>query len=237
MSFSPQQHQLWVTNFFSGKIREFFYHLRWVVRCCDESMVDFRAQRPTAGPSHEEVLYAYSALTNTVMTLKDGGSTFLEPKIDWSDIDQLRHGLFMHECRNAATHDGHPVISGWADGKFFVPSNIKRYDNKSRFVQIAVPSADVRTFCLEFAKDFAELLERRLRPLQGTVGATNALADLDEILQSNLIPQEVRNSLQENKNALAAQLAQAKTYPIDAAIALLIEIQHYCDAQLAVTPS
>lgn len=121
MRLTQDQHRLWVSSFFKSKVKEFDFFLRSVVECCDQSMDRFHKGQQGNEQTESRIVYTFSAFSNTVQSLKDSGSTFLKPKIVWSDIEGLRHGTFIWLSRNAATHDGNPVISGWADGRYFVP--------------------------------------------------------------------------------------------------------------------
>ncbi len=152
MRLTQDQHRLWVSSFFKSKVKEFNFFLRSVVECCDQSMDRFHKGQQSNEQTESRIVYTFSAFSNTVQSLKDSGSTFLKPKIVWSDIEGLRHGTFIWLSRNAATHDGNPVISGWADGRYFVPKDIHRFDSSGKLIEIPAPTVDVPNFVLSSQK-------------------------------------------------------------------------------------
>lgn len=237
MNLTPELHRIWVSNFFKGKIEEFGFHLRWIVRCCDESIETLRMGLNQPESAHAEVPFAFSSFSNAVQTLKDAGSTFLDPKITWTDIGQLRHGEFMRMSRNAATHDGNPMISAWADGHFYVPAEIRRFDNRGALIQIPAPEQDVRTFCLEFALDFSEYLSSKLGPFEHVEGPKLDLSHVEKGLQSPFVPDFARKLLKENRSHIEQALQEAKVYPAKEAIGALNEMRSFCIAQLETSPS
>ncbi|MFC4706233.1 hypothetical protein [Paraburkholderia caffeinitolerans] len=237
MDLTPQQHQLWVANFFKGKVKEFLFDLKRIVRCCDQAMSDFLVGSPTDEDCHAEVLYALSGFSNAIMTLKDAGSTITGTKIGPQDIDPLRHGLFMRTCRNAATHDGHPILSLWTEGRFFVPTDILRFDDYGRLVQIQAPAVDARTFSLEFAHDFSVLLVSKLQPLAGLEGAKLDAKDVEKAFEFQGIPEFARELFQQSKAAIAQHLSSVKVYPVQQALDVLKEVKVYCASQLSTVVS
>lgn len=233
MSFTQDQHRRWVSSYFKSKVGEFDFYLRSVVECCDLSMQRFRSGQQSNEQTESKVVYAFSAFSNTIQTLKDAGSTFLKPKISWSDIACLRHGKFMWHCRNAATHDGNPVISAWADGRYYVPNDIRRFDSSGNLVEILAPTVDVAQFCLEFAEDFGGLLVARLRDLGPIEGAQLNIVEIQRFLSSPMVPAFVRSLFNEQKAAIECVLAQVKTDPVEGAVASLHAIMKFCNARLS----
>ena len=185
MGLTQDQHRLWVSGFFKSKVKEFDFCLRSVVECCDQSMDRFRKGVQGNEKTENKIVYAFSAFTNTVQSLKDAGSTFLTPKITWSDIEGLRHGAFIWLSRNAATHDGNPVISGWADGRYFVPKDIHRFDSSGKLIEIPAPNVDVAQFSLEFANDFSNFLMLRLGSLGPVEMPRTSIEDIEKSLDLN----------------------------------------------------
>lgn len=232
MEFTPQQHKLWVANFFKGKVNEFLFDLKRIVRCCDQALSDALAGRPTDEDCHAEVLYALSGFSNALMTLKDAASTIIGTKIGSQDIDPLRHGLFMRTCRNAATHDGHPILSLWTEGRFFVPNDILRFDGNGNVVQIQAPTVDARTFSLEFAHDFSALLSSKLHPLAGIEGAPLDAKDVEKAFERPDIPEFARELFQQSQPAIEQFLNTVKFYPVQQALYELDAVKVYCASQL-----
>lgn len=232
MSLTPSQHRLWVSSFFKTKVKEFDYFLRSVVECCDQSMDRFRKRQQGDEQTENKIVYAFSAFSNTVQSLKDAGSTFLEPKIAWSDIEGLRHGKFIRHSRNAATHDGNPVISGWADGRYFVPKDIHRFDTSNKLIEIPAPNVDAAQFCLEFAKDFSNFLVLRLSSIGPIEVPRTSYEDIEKSFESAMVPDFARELIRAQKSEIQRVLTLIKSDPISDAIGLLRATVTYCDTRL-----
>lgn len=233
MSLTQDQHRLWVSGYFKSKVKEFDFCLRSVVGCCDQSMLRFRNGQQSDEETESRIVYAFSAFSNTVQTLKDAGSTFLQPKVTWSDIEALRHGKFMWLSRNAATHDGNPVISAWADGRYFVPNDIHRFGGPSgELIEIPAPTVDASQFCLEFAQDFSDFLATRLRALGSVEGPKPNIDQIQQFLGSPVVPDFVRQLFAEHKSDIEHALKQVKLDPIGEAITLLDGITTFCKTRL-----
>jgi hypothetical protein len=233
MSLTQDQHRRWVSSFFNSKVKEFDFYLRSVIECCDQSMHRFRSGQQSNMQTENKVVYAFSAFSNTVQTLKDAGSTFLNPKITWKDIEGLRHGKFIWLSRNAATHDGNPVISAWSDGRYFVPNDIQRFGPAGDLIEIPAPTTDAAQFCLEFAQDFSNFLATRLSSLGPVEGAKPNIAEIQKFLHSPVVPGFVRQLFDEHKAQIESALAQAKIDPIGDTVASLRAIATFCDARLS----
>lgn len=232
MSLTQDQHRLWVSGFFKSKVKEFDFCLRSVVECCDQSMHRFRSGQQSDEQTESRIVYAFSAFSNTVQSLKDAGSTFLTQKIAWSDIEGLRHGKFIWLSRNAATHDGNPVISAWADGRYFVPNDIHRLDSKGDLIEIPAPTVDAAQFCLEFAQDFSAFLVARLSVLDSVEGPKPNIDEMRKFLGSPVVPAFVRQLFDEHKLEIERTLMQVKLDPIGDAVTLLSAIATFCEARL-----
>lgn len=207
----------WVANFFRAKIEEYQYYLSAVVQGCDKSLGRFRSGLDQIPVENRVMIYAYGSLTNMVQTIKDSGSVFIEPAITWSDIKQLRHGEFFYLSRNAATHDGNPIVDLWSDGRFYIGADIERFDDKGRFVSIQRPESDVRTFVLEFSQDFYEFLAERLTPMIGD-DRLNGISLTPEIMtrmmESEHVPQFAKDMLEDNLEQIQASISEAKFDPV-----------------------
>ncbi|MFC5427550.1 hypothetical protein ACFPTO_01805 [Paraburkholderia denitrificans] len=232
MSLTQDQHRRWVSSFFNSKVKEFDFCLRSVIECCDQSMHRFRGGQQGNEQTESKIVYAFSAFSNTVQTLKDAGSTFLNPKITWRDIEVLRHGKFIWLSRNAATHDGNPVISAWSDGRYFVPNDIHRFGPAGDLIEIPAPTVDAGQFCLEFAQDFSAFLATRLSSLRPVEGPKPNIAEIQQFLHSPVVPDFVRQLFDKQKVEIERVLAQVKTDPVGDAVASLRAITTFREARL-----
>lgn len=237
MAFTKETHHQWVLNFLKSKVREWGFHLDWLTKCCDRSMSQFLHQQVQSDDDFSQVVYAFSSFSNAIQTLKDAGSALFDEGLPWSDIDQLRHGKFIHLSRNAATHDGNPIISAWADGKFFVPNEIRRLNQKGQEVEILAPTVDARRFCLEFSQDFSDLLLSRLALLEDKPGPKFDIVELERGLKSHIVSEEARQIFKAQRAEIERAISSVTNKPAQDAIASLRVIQDYCAVRLeGVTP-
>lgn len=232
MNFDRDQHLRWVANFFSSKVAEHHHYLEEIVSQCDLSLAHAMAGTQQPENLYKIVVYRFSAYLNTVMTLRDAGSEFLVEVIETADLTGLRHGAFIFDARNAATHDGNPIISAWADGKFFVPEDIVRpSQNKNKTISLVRPSIDLRTFCLEYSADLAAMFIRKLK------GGTN-VAELDralyveenvrQFMRSDFVPHEARKIFAENLDQFREALLRApRIHPLQMAAERLQRLIEY----------
>lgn len=235
MSDFSQQHCRWVANYISGKIQELHFHLTNIVTACDQSLCRFEQQMPTPEEIHQSVVYGFSALSNVILTLKDAIQTATGETFPWSRIKQLRHGSFMYEARNAATHDGNPVISGWADGRYFIPATISRIGEGGRLISISAPTADVRTLCLEFTEDYSRLLRQALLAANNQPALQGTPFNIDELdsafSDSKFIPDFARQLFLNNRDEIAARLPAAKHDPAAQAVKYIDSLIQYCKTE------
>lgn len=231
-----ERHRRWVANFAAGKVRELRYHLSVIVAACDQSLQMFSGRQQVPRETHQTVVFGFSAFANVVQSLKDVTYTITGERLAWSRIEQIRHGTFLRHARNAATHDGNPVVSAWADGRYFVPARITRLDDGGRVVEVAPPREDIRTVCLEFTRDFCALLREAMSTASSDphlAGASFIISELDEsITQSNLMPEFARQLFVSNRDDIARSLAAAQHDPVAAALNELDEATRFCDAAL-----
>lgn len=211
----------WVANYFLSKICEYQHYLEQVVGHCDTSLERFGRSLPPLDEEGRLLTYAYGSLSNMVQTLKDGGSVFLPTAITWVDVKKLRHGEFFYLSRNAATHDGNPIINAWVDGRYFVASDIERFDGNGNFVKIQRPVKDVRTYTLEFSLDFYGLLAARLELLGEDHQLTQPLigpSEIDQILGSPLIPEDLKKLFSDQIEEVKEKAGKVKSDPIAKAL-------------------
>jgi hypothetical protein len=228
-----------IANFYSSKLDELQFFLEKIVDACDESLRWFKAGQENTDDTGRLVTFSFSAYTNTVQTLKDATGLLREEVFPWSKIKTLRHGSFMYDARNAITHDGNPIISGWADGRYFVPFKIVRLNNEKKVVVIDPPTVDVKQFCLEFTADFADLLSQTLKMIPDDIQhqlAVFNINELDEMFRdSSFIPEFARQLHVEQREQVLEALQSIKAPRIETAIQKADDLAAYCAAKLAET--
>lgn len=231
---SEQKHRGAVANYLAGKVREFDYQLRMVVDACDEALAAYKTGRDCDNGAI--VAYGFSAFTNAMQSLKDGLKTIGGAPLTLSMIAQLTHGDFMSKARNAATHDGNPIVNCWVDGHYYIAMDIARLDMRGDPVEIIRPKEDVRTICLQFSGGFAASLRDRLRPMLGQYhigGAPFDRAEFEAIISSSdVIPADVKQMVASRIGAIGAEIEKVPPFdPVADAIAELDRVIAYADAK------
>lgn len=238
MTALPDNHLARIANFFDSKLEELRFHLENIVEICDESRKLFESGKPQVNGVGRLLVYSFSSYTNTIQSLKDTAGVLIPNTLSWEKIKALRHGSFMKDVRNAITHDGNPVISAWADGRYFVPNKIVRLEYE-KVVVIDPPALDVRQFCLEFSADFAKLLSETLKEIPQDDRLSTSILDikeLDEVFRdSSLIPEFAKQLHVEQREKILEDLKNVKTPHIETAIKRADELAAYCAAKLAET--
>ncbi|GEM_PF-1500082 len=236
-----ERHRRWVANHFGSKVRELQYHLQTIVAACDQSLALFASGQTVPRENNQAVVYGFSAFANVVQTLKDAVKTVTGQQLPWSKIVQLRHGAFMRDARNAATHDGNPVVSAWVDGRYFVPAKMVRLGDRGQVIEIPAPTKDIRSLSLEFVEDLCQLLRETLTGLESVEqlrGALFNMAELEEtIVESNVMPEFVKELFESNRQEIATSLRKVKYDPVDQAIGYLAELIQYCELKQGQTSS
>lgn len=233
-----QQHRRWVANYFRSKVDEFRYRLEEIVSACDTSLSCAMAGRNHPESTGKHVTYGFSAFSNLVQTLKDSASSFLDNEISWRSIKALRHGQFFYMSRNAATHDGNPIISCWVDGYFYVPSDIRRLvslDGKKKLIVIPSPMADIRKVCLEFSSDFANLLAECLSGMERTLFLLGPSYDAGEVaafMDSDRVPQFAKELFTQNAEHFETMVRVCRFDPIEDSVAKLTTLGRWCEERL-----
>jgi hypothetical protein len=130
------------------------------------------------------------------------------------------------------------VINGWADGRYFVASDINRLGLNGEPVEILRPSEDVRTLCLRFAAAFCGTLIGRLDPLIGQYRIGGAGFDGGEVeaavLGSDFVPDHVKALFATRSDEIREAIAQAPSFdPVAKAIEELEKLRGYCDLELS----
>lgn len=228
-----ERHRRWVANHFSGKVKELHYHLAAIVAASDQSLRLFASGHEVPSTNSQAVVYGFSAFANVIQTLKDATKTVTSEQLPWSKIESLRHGAFMRDARNAATHDGNPVVSAWVDGRYFIPAKISRLGDRGQPIEIPAPAEDIRTLCLEFTEDFCQLLRKTLLEAESVAhlkGASFSMAELEEaIAESQVMPEFAKQLFASNRQEIATSLRNVEHDPVTQAICNLDEVISYCE--------
>lgn len=224
-------HRRWVANHLKNKARELRYFLELIADGSLQSRQSFQAQQPVPDNVYQRVIYGFSGFANSVQSLKDSFETATGDALTWGEIGKLRHGIFIKEARNAATHDGNPVVNGWVDGEYYTLGKIIRLDAKDKVVTIEPPLLPVVRVCSEFAEDLCTLMAHKLGDHCGRSDLTGAfLAEsmLDDFFDSSLVPEFAKELLRGQKKQSLLALQQSNHDPITDAITELTQVASYC---------
>jgi hypothetical protein len=235
------RHRKWVASAFGDKVQELHFFLEMLVDACDRSLEHFLRGEQIPETNRRTVVFAFSAFANAVLSLKDGAETIVaRPGSLSRPIRQLEHGDFMLDARNAATHDGHPIVSAWANGRYFVSATIVRLAH-GKLVEIPAPTEDLRTVCLQFTAGLCQLLRTVLADSGAATDLEGPLATVDEVdealAQSPLIPAFVRQLAERNRDHLDAILRAQTHDPVAGAIAALDAVSVACADLLRLDPA
>lgn len=223
-----------IATHLKGKIRELHFYLKAVVAGCDASRAELHG--PHQREQEDAVAFGFSALANAVQSIKDTLGAILDVPFAWSKVEAARHGKFVHHIRNAMTHDGHPVVTGWVDGRFFVPGVILRLDQRGHLVTIEPPAVDVRSMCLEFTVDFCHVVRAELVEIQEDPTLQGAPFDADEaidaILNFSHLPDYAKELITASRDVLQKHIESERFNPVADAIGVVDQLIEYCEAQL-----
>lgn len=229
-----ERNRRWVAHFYSGKVKEMRYHLEGIVAACDQSLQLFSAGEQVPRETNHAVVFGFAAFANVVQTLKDATHTVTGERLPWSRFEQIRHGAFLRHARNAATHDGNPVVSAWVDGRYFVPAKFVRLDDHERVIEVTAPREDIRTVCLEFTSDFCDVLRTGLSGTKNAphlTGSSFSMTELEEaIAESNVMPEFAKQLFASNRDQIVRTLAAVQHDPVTAAMSELDDVIRFCEA-------
>lgn len=227
-----KNHRRAVASFIITKIEEYQFHLELIINSCNKTIILFFEQKQIPREIERAVVYGFSALTNCIQSIKDAMDTATNNDFSWSRIKALKYGNFMHDARNAVTHDGNPIISAYANGRYFVPEKICRI-NKRGLVTIPAPKADIRTICLEFTEDFCCLLRQTLLDAHNKPAFQSMPFSIQEmtssIIESSVTPDFVRDAFRKDLNQITEQLKFAESNPSAQALKSLDRLAAYCE--------
>lgn len=213
MKNGKEHHQMIVGRFIKNKLQEFEYFLFKIVEICGDAEEKFRTGSSSRRDENEDINYYFNAFSSVYQTLKDSLETATGKKLSWSSFSNVRHSNFFKECRNAITHDGMQVINALIDGKYYVASDIERFDKRGTFIRLEAPASDVRTLCVEFALDLSNKIDEIVDLLGDDIPQSSGkehIGDLEKILISKRIPEFARKILMDNKNVIDEKLSSHK---------------------------
>lgn len=222
-----------IANYVTGKVNEYRYQLRELVEECDATYEQFRTQG--SGRHGTKVVYSFSALGNAMQSLKDAVNSLGDNRLTWAEIGKNPHGDFMYKSRNAATHDGNPIVDAWVDGQFYVANDISRFDMRGKPIKIVRPVEDIRTVCLQFSEAYSAQLRSSLSNMLGKY-TLKSIVDFEDaekfVMKSEVVPPFIKDMFLSKRNEIIDSLQNAPDFdPIQKAIDSLHSLEEYCSLQ------
>lgn len=230
-------HKMIVGSFIKNKLQEYEYFLRKIVGICKLVNANFLVGINPVNTSDEDINFTFNAFVNTFQSLKDSFQTATSQKIAWSRFSNVRHSIFIKECRNAITHDGMQIINAYTDGKYYIASDIERIDNQGNFIALDAPKQDILTLCLEFSADLMLEIEKiadeygQSIPTQSNV---DKIKYIEKYMSNAFIPEFARKLLQQNRDTIEQQLAAHQFDPIADIKKQVTCIRNLCNSHIKI---
>ncbi len=213
------QHRFVVANFIETTLREHKYYLEKIIYIC--KLAKIHDELGISGDkSGAEICFLFNSYAGTYQTLKDSLETSIDNKIAWSRFDQIRHSSLMKDCRNAMTHDGMQIINAYSHGKFYIASNIERFDSRKKLIEIPAPKEDILTICIEFSYDLMNEIDTIISDSEINLPDFDHESNFERLkdaLNSEVVPdyvkqlflsdeENIKNSLMEERVDLASKI-------------------------------
>ncbi|WP_335923943.1 hypothetical protein [Shewanella indica] len=219
------------TYFLLYKTQEIKFRLEELLIVCQSSRQRFNAgERPTKGDG-KLVNFHFSAFASLVQTIKDVMPVITEKTISWTDMSEIRYMDFMHSIRNVITHDGHPVINLWVDGRYYIACNFIRLNQYKKPVEVKAPSEDIETLVLKFTIDLISYLQKVISPLleeQVLLRPLYGEEFFDNAIKHPAIPEFAKNLYSEADRVEIRKRAGDPATEVLAELAMLIT---FCQSQ------
>jgi hypothetical protein len=123
-------------------------------------------QRPIEERGQPIVPYRFSSLLALLQTFRDTLRGALGKNFDFSRLSTgIKHADLLRDLRNSLVHDGYQPVALWADGRYYLPANLKRFDQFGKPLLIDAPVLDVETLALEYASCYCDRLAELLEAL------------------------------------------------------------------------
>lgn len=149
----------------TNKVGELSYFLEQISNICEQSRQRFESKEGQIDGQGQLLNYQFSAFTALAQTLKDILPVLTDNSVSWGGLAHIRHIDFIKQARNAITHDGNSIITLWSDGRYYVPCDIYRIDDKGNAQIVRAPTLDIGLICSEFTFDLSVELLRIIEPL------------------------------------------------------------------------
>lgn len=176
--------------------------------------------------------YRFTSLIALAQTFKD----VLERAITLFDWDALvkdvEHAARVQSMRNAIVHDGYPMLSLYADGRYYFGVSVRRRGQGKKMVDIEVPAHDVEMFSLEYVRSLSVKLSNYLRQLPEDTKLKGPQFDYDWFAGAIKHPAISRFGATLPSREEYAKLGMNNPPPLDTAADILDSVASFCTARL-----
>lgn len=180
--------------------------------------------------------YRFSSVLALLQTFRDTLIGALGKGFDFALLDaDVPHADLFRKLRNALVHDGYRPVGLWSDGRYFLPVNVLRKDQRGQPVIIESPAEDVETLCLQFAQEYSLRVASMIEKLPPNEKLHGAQLSYDWFQAARLHPSvaHVRTLTELPSREDWPQPAADDPTPLDVATSLLRETSIQCAARLS----
>lgn len=175
----------------------------------------------------DKLNYFFSAYLNTIQSLKDVVQIATGKNFSWSMLSPT-YGDFIFYCRNATTHDGYHLINSGKGTKNYIAGALRRINSRGKVIEFVPPNLDICTLC-------CNITEEVLISLRGFLNQEGQkipfATDIDfkkstqESLNSDFIPQEIKNIIKVNQSEIEASFNGIKVDVIQQTINAIVSVE------------
>lgn len=201
-----------VGNSLKGKVSELGFFLEKIIEI---TKVIEQRQLKHEFPLNDELdqlNFFFSAYLNTIQSLKDAFQVAAGTKLTWQKILPT-YSDFVIYCRNATTHDGCHLINAGKEGKCYIVGPLRRIDNKQKVITFDPPGEDVFSLCCNLTDEILQSLTDFLKSEGFNIPVSTEddfNEDIRTSLMSNFVPNEIKNLIESNVDAIEASLKGLK---------------------------
>ncbi|MCE5984850.1 hypothetical protein [Pseudomonas sp. LF19] len=192
------------------------------------------SRTPTAFANSGIVPYRFSSLLALIQTFRDALPQALGQEVEISlSSDDIPHASLIRQLRNALVHDGYQPITLWAEGRYYLPANFIRHDQKARPVKIDAPALDVETLSLQYFEKYCAQLSCTLKKLPIKIKLRGPQRSYDWFKAAWTHPVLIKfQNVEMPSRADWPEHPETEPAPLDLAATTLLEISQLCTARL-----
>ena len=195
-----------VGNGLKGKLGEFQFFLSQIMNVSTLIRVKNKAEDYPLNKEINELGYYFSALMNSVQSIKDSAETSMDVKFSWSELSPSYGGLVRY-CRNAITHDGSPIINGFQGGNHYIAGPLRRISNRGNVIEFDPPKDDIVTIVINFSSEFLLKLECLVSEYGKKIPSPNnddLVQSLKEAKKLYFIPELAKDLMSKNMDKIVS---------------------------------